>query len=256
MPNCYNTVWRADGLMWGELIFPPRRRSRVCRRRLLLDYVLPTLQRHGDVWIYHFPERHQVSIRCPHGDTHSEVLHDTGIIHGATSCSIATSKVRTLHELHVSVGVRLDIPDIYLPDLPPIVTAHELPQIEQTASVKTDGVDFIQRHLAASPRFLDVDTLLHVHQMSLSSETHAYLEWIVPSSTVVCCLVLILCFACRTQISHYVRCHASSKSPESNTVPQDSVSLTASSLPPAEYNASECSRNHVAFTNYGLHHSV
>jgi hypothetical protein len=60
----------------------------------------------------------------------------------------------------------LDIPDIYLPDLPPILTAHELPQIEQTASVKTEGVDSIQRHLAASPRLLDVDTLIHVIKRS------------------------------------------------------------------------------------------
>jgi hypothetical protein len=34
--------------------------------------------------------------------------------------------------------------------------------------------------------------MLHVHQTSLSGEAHAYLEWILPSSTVACCLVLIL----------------------------------------------------------------
>jgi hypothetical protein len=175
----------------ASLFFQYKDGHRVCRR-LLLDYDLPTLQRHGGVCIYHFPDRHQVSIRCPRGVTHSEVLHDAGIIHGATSCSIATSNVRTLPELHGTAGIHSDTPDVYLPDLPPILTAHELPQFEQTASVKTDGIDSIQRHLAASPRLLDIDTMLHVHQTFLSGEAHAYLEWILPSSTVACCLVLIL----------------------------------------------------------------
>jgi hypothetical protein len=95
----------------ASLFFQHENGRRVCRRRLLLDYDLPNVQRHGGVWVYHFPDRYRVSIGCPHGVTHDEVLYDARIIHGATSCSIATSKVRTLPELHGAVGVHLDTPD-------------------------------------------------------------------------------------------------------------------------------------------------
>jgi hypothetical protein len=45
----------------ASLFFQYEDGRRVCTRRLLLDYDLPTL-RHGGVWIYHFPDSHQVSI--------------------------------------------------------------------------------------------------------------------------------------------------------------------------------------------------
>jgi hypothetical protein len=53
----------------ASLFFQYENGRRVCRRSLLLDYDVPSLQRRGGVWVYHFPDRHQVSIRCRHGYT-------------------------------------------------------------------------------------------------------------------------------------------------------------------------------------------
>jgi hypothetical protein len=147
----------------ASLFFQYEGGRQVCRRRLLLDYDLPTVQRHGSVWVYHFPDRHQVLIRCPRGDSRSEVLHGAGIIHGATSCSIASSKIRTLPELRGSADVRFDTPDVYLPDLPKILTDREMPQIEQVASTKngwhrfhsaqpgSDAATIGRRHVISRP---------------------------------------------------------------------------------------------------------
>jgi hypothetical protein len=185
MPSCYSTAWCADGHVWGELVFQYEDERRVCRR-LILDYNFPTL-RHGGVWVYHFPDRHQVSIRCSHGVTHSEILYDTGITHGATSCSIATSKVQTLPELR-DCRHSSGHPDVYLSDVPPYSGS------PRAAPNWADciGKDGRHRLYSASPRLLDVDTLLHVRRTALSREDQMCWEWIVPSSACFGCLVLIL----------------------------------------------------------------
>jgi hypothetical protein len=108
----------------------------------------------------------------------------------ANLLSIATSKIRTLPELRGSADVRFDTPDVYLPDLPPLLTDRELPQIEQVASIKTDVIDSIQRSLAATPRLLEVDTLFHVHQTSRRDESLVCGGWIVSSTAVAFCLLL------------------------------------------------------------------
>jgi hypothetical protein len=234
----------------ASLFFQYEGGRQVCRRRLLLDYDLPTLQRHGSVWVYHFPDRHQVLIRCPRGVSRSEVLHGAGIIHGATSCSIASRKIRTLPELRGSADVRFDTPEVYLPDLPKILTDREMPQIEQGASTKTDGIDSIQRSLAATPRLLDVDTLFHVHQTSLSDDFLVSVGWIVSATAVACCVLLIVYLIYRAQISNCVGCPAAVRGPVSNTGPEDTPSRSVTST---EDNEAESLRSQVAFTNYSLH---
>lgn len=92
------------------------------RRSLLLHYITPTLQRHCAVWIYHFPCKRQVTIRCPHGTnwiTYNKVLSGAGVIYNARACIFASSERRTLPELHGTAYVRVETPTLYLPDLSP-----------------------------------------------------------------------------------------------------------------------------------------
>ena len=50
-----------------------------CKRSLLLNYTTPTLRKHDTVWVYHFPRKQQITIRCPHGTnwvTHESPLRE------------------------------------------------------------------------------------------------------------------------------------------------------------------------------------
>jgi hypothetical protein len=75
----------------------------LCRRNLLVGYHTPTLQKHGAIWVYHFPVARPITFRCPHGTgcrTYNEVLTGTSTFHQATTCAIDARKLRTLPELH------------------------------------------------------------------------------------------------------------------------------------------------------------
>ena len=85
------------------------------------------------MWFYYFPIRRQVNIRCPNGhdwSIYNEILLEAGIIHNATACSIASNEIRTLPELHGNSYKKFATPSLYLPDLSPILTVHEMPQLE------------------------------------------------------------------------------------------------------------------------------
>ena len=103
-----------------SLYFQTAAEPKPCRKTILLNHDIPVLRRYDTVWIFHFPQPTQVNIRCPRSgkewETRTEVLHDAGIIHDATSCFITSNKIRTLPELHRVMHTRLDNPSIYMPD--------------------------------------------------------------------------------------------------------------------------------------------
>jgi len=101
----------------------------------MLHYETPTLLRHGEVWIYPFPSRRQVTIRCPQDNvwvTHTRTLSGAGLIHNATTRSITYSELRILPELHGVTHANLDTPSVYVPEDFPILSRHELPRVEKS----------------------------------------------------------------------------------------------------------------------------
>jgi hypothetical protein len=87
----------------SSLFFQNTLSNKLCRRNLLLDYRTPTLQCHGALWLYHLPEPRQVTLRYLSANvwtSRTETLSDTGVILNSSKCSISTSELRTLPELH------------------------------------------------------------------------------------------------------------------------------------------------------------
>ena len=161
----------------AQLYFQMSEEKPACRRRLLINHRTPILYRHGTSWFFHFPEKRQVSIRCPQGSgwiTLSEVLSETGVIHNATACTIAAGEIRTLPELHGTAEVRTDIPKLYLPDIPPMLSVHEEPGLKEMTSPETEELDGIKSRLATPPKFWDFDTLLHIQQATVQHADHTH----------------------------------------------------------------------------------
>jgi len=114
----------------SKLYFQTKTKDGSCKRSLMLHYETPTLLRHGEVWIYHFPSQRQVTIRYPRDNvlvTHTRTLSGAGLIHNATRCSITSGETRTLPELRGAAHANLDAPSVYVPDNFPILSRHELP---------------------------------------------------------------------------------------------------------------------------------
>jgi hypothetical protein len=114
-----------------QVDFQKAARDGTCRRNLLVNYETPTLLRHQDVWIYHFPRQHQLTIRCPHDGTwmiDTQTLSGAGLIKVAT-CQVAANEVRTMPELHGATSLHLDPPPVYSPAELPIFSPRELPDV-------------------------------------------------------------------------------------------------------------------------------
>jgi len=113
----------------SKLYFQTAAKDGPCRS-LLLHYEIPTLLRHGEVWIYQFPSQRPVTIRFPRDHvwvTRTITLSGAGLIHNATTCSITSGEIRTLPELRGVTHAKLDTPSVYVPDNFSILSRHELP---------------------------------------------------------------------------------------------------------------------------------
>jgi len=122
----------------------------------MLHYKTPTLLRHGDVWIYHFPSRRQVTIRCPRNNawvTHTRTLSGAGLIGNATTSSITFGDLRPLPELHGATRANLDAPSVYVAEDLPILTRHELPRVEAALTAEVNELDQLKDRLETSQKF-------------------------------------------------------------------------------------------------------
>ena len=76
------TIYCASAITCKASLFHQRTDSHnLCQRSRLLHHKAPTLQRHGTIWLYQFPEPKQAVIHClgiedtPHRDTHRYETH-------------------------------------------------------------------------------------------------------------------------------------------------------------------------------------
>jgi len=121
----------------SKLYFQMTSKDGPCKRSLKVHYRKPTLLRHGEVWVFHFPSQRQVTIRCPRDNvwmTRTRTLAGAGLIHNATRCSIASGEIWTLPELHGVAHANLVAPSVYVPDVDMLVHIQEATPQQETPS--------------------------------------------------------------------------------------------------------------------------
>jgi len=209
------------------------------------------LLRHGEVWIYHFPSRRQVTMRCPRV-THTRTLSGAGLIHNATTCSITSGEMRTLPELHGVTRANLNAPSVYVPEDFPILSRHELPRVEAALTAEVNELDQLKDRLATVQKSLDVDTLVHIQKTTYPQETlpHWHLILAVVSCTFTILLVFYFFLRSKLQCSTSC-CLRTDKSPEDATLQSSTHPDPASEHPTtAAYSEQHC--DSVTFTTYAL----
>ena len=121
----------------ATLFFQNTDNFRLCQRKLLLRHQTSILQRHGALWVYFFPERHQVTLRCPNSNNQMSrtiSLLGTGLIHILSKCYTSSKKHRTLPESFGLLQAKLEIPNFYLPSNISAITDNETRQLEDIAA--------------------------------------------------------------------------------------------------------------------------
>jgi hypothetical protein len=176
----------------GSLFFQSAQSYQLCRKNVLRHYRTPTLLHHGSKWAYHFPDPHQVILRCPqdHGwSSRTVTLVGSGLIHNASTCHIATQELRTSPVLSKTAELPLNTPQLFLPDRVPVVEGRELAKIEAAMSPETSGLDVVKERLATPRQSFDVDTLLNVYQQSVHAAQESHCLRLV---TIVACSVTVI----------------------------------------------------------------
>jgi hypothetical protein len=128
--------------------------------------------------------------------TYNKTLSGNGIITNATGCSVSTTQMHTLPELHKTSETTLNTLHLYVPEKFSNVTKHETQILEQIPPEVLQQLDYVKTRVMASPRNLDIDSIVHMHQASLQQDRQLYCHLII---TTVCTITIIgiLCFSLR-----------------------------------------------------------
>ena len=194
MRSCHASVQCTDNDVFVQP-FLPEYKYHVCRRKLLLQHWTPTLQHHGNKWIFHFPW-HQISLRCP--DTRNQIhctitLYGTEILHNTSECHITTDEITIFPDLHGTSLAELDSLKFYLPDNISIVTNDEIQQLKDISPTDVQRLHDVHTKVATLKQTFDVDSLLHIHRTMLHKQnTH----WFIIITTPICATLILgtICF--------------------------------------------------------------
>jgi hypothetical protein len=130
------------------------------RKKLLLHYRTPTLQRHGPVWVYHFLEQQHVTLRCWKNGawiSRPAVLAGRGVLQNASGCSVAASGFQTLSDLLCVTQETPDAPRLYVPDKIALKAGHELQEPEETKPSEITRLDEVTSEVMAACQITDVN---------------------------------------------------------------------------------------------------
>jgi len=167
----------------SRLYFQTPAKDGLCKRSLMVHYRKPTLLRHGEVWVFHFPSQRQVKIRSPRDNewvTSTQTLSGAGLIQNATRCTTTTGEIRTLPELHGVARANLVAPSVYVLDSSPILAKHEL---EEALASGANDLDQLLDRLETQQKLLDVDTLVLFQKTAPHRETLSNLSVMITAAS-------------------------------------------------------------------------
>jgi hypothetical protein len=108
--------------------------------------------------------------------------------------------MHTLSELHKSSEATLHTPHLYVPEKFSIVTDHEMQILEKLSPELIQQLDGVNSRIMASPRNLDADNIVQVHNVSLQQERQSNWNLIVIATVYTITFIGTLCFSLRSHI--------------------------------------------------------
>jgi hypothetical protein len=133
------------------LFFKTGNTDPLCRRKLLFHHSTPSLQRYGKLWVYHFPEQQQLTLRCTKAYSqihHTLKLEGSGLLHNLSGCHITSPELQAFPELHGTTDTN-DLPKIFLPNIS-VLDDHELQQLKDIPLPNLQGLDDVYARVTKS----------------------------------------------------------------------------------------------------------
>jgi len=158
----------------ASLFFESPNSQQLCKRNLLFNYRQSTMVQHQNIWIYYFPTPRQLTVHCPGNEAsppRTQVLVDAGLLINASACHVSTEDLRIYPTLRETMQTERDTPHIFTPDKVPIISPHESQKLHEVTIPTLQRLDNLNSRLATSLHTIDIDSLIHVHQSSQSSQT-------------------------------------------------------------------------------------
>jgi hypothetical protein len=142
-----------------------------------------------------------------------------------------------------------------VPDLAPILAAHENPKIEEMIPADTRELDNIKALVTTPQKSLDVNTLFQLHKSSVPRYSQQY--WFIISTASVCVLTTGLIVGCmlRSRFYYLFHCNTASSTKDSNPVPLDATQQAYAMEQASNTTQSEPQGN-IAFTTYTLQAAI
>jgi hypothetical protein len=233
------------------LFFQTADNYNLCQRNLLLHYRTPVLQRHGSLWVYHFPERQQVTLRRWRNDawtSSSEILFGSAVFHNASKRSLTADGFQTLSELLGDTQATLDATRMYVPDKIAVIASHELQTLGEMLPAEIGRLDEIQPH-----QVVDVNSPLHVSRASKRREQQSHWHLIILTILCVSNILGFICYYRRSCLyEKTLNCQTQNNTTTQDTTePNPALSISSTSHDANEPKNDEFKRN-VTFKAYSL----
>jgi len=174
--------------------FRPHIATAYAEKILLLLHKAPTLQRHGTLWLYHFPEPRQAVIHGPVNDDktpYTETLSGAGLLCNASRYAIITDEDRTQADVQGTRRTELHHLHFYIPDKFSIMAEQEMHLWEEAMPVAVKQIDKVRSQLTEPQLIFDLDSPLHIHRTSLRQERRTHWHF---TGDIILCTISILVF--------------------------------------------------------------
>jgi hypothetical protein len=140
------------------------------RQKLLFHHSAPSLQRYRKLCLYHFPNRHQLSLRCKKANNqipHTLNLGGSGLVHNLSGCHITSPELQAFPELQGTTDTNIDPPKIFLPDNISVLNDHELQQLKDISPPNLQGINDVYTRVTESSHTFNLDSFIQANQSLL-----------------------------------------------------------------------------------------
>jgi hypothetical protein len=199
--------------------------AHLCKRKILLHHQTLTLLRHAGLWIYFYPERHQVTFRCPNTNNQAPrttQLIGAGLKQGLSKCYISSTHLPTQPELYGLLKIKPDVTSFYLHG----TLFHRWPWNPLAGRCHSSRHYENRRHNLAtrSPQTtLDLDSVLIMHQSSSQKEQRTHRLMVIATSIITAVILTIICYLLYSNVRK-LQCYPIAAASSPNTSPTDPYS--------------------------------
>jgi hypothetical protein len=144
----------------------------------------PILERHSSILLYFMAEHRQFFFKCWNNrmwESYTMVLQGAGTLSNAETCYVTSEGVQLHPELSGDLEYRAQVPLLYIPTSPAVISTNEWETLSSMPEVNTDATEQLEADVVSHQVDTDIDSLIQVHNARVQYTQK--LQWIIPGLT-------------------------------------------------------------------------